>query len=200
MTAANYITLFRFLLVPVFIAAMLYYNASGRYSLPDETYRWVAVAAFLTAAISDAIDGYVARAFKQKSVLGSILDPMADKILVLAGLLMLSYVSVTGLQQLPIWFPVLVISRDVLLALGIGFVYFTMGAFEIKPHLTGKISTFLQMYILAVVLLKLPWIHIGFLTYACGFFALVSFIIYIVHGIFILRTSSAAKPTKEITN
>lgn len=195
MTLANYITIFRFLLIPVFITAMLYYNDSGRSGAPDEMYRWIAIAAFLIASISDAIDGYIARTFKQKSVLGSILDPLADKALILSGIVMLSYVHVSGLLRLPIWFPVLIISRDVLLITGISFVYLTIGAVKIEPHMTGKIACFLQMYIIASILLKLPWIHIDFLTWICGFFALESFIIYLVRGIRIVRESDYGKPT-----
>lgn len=197
MTLANYITIFRFLIIPIFVTAMLYYNDSGRYGLPNETYRWFAVAAFLTAAISDAIDGYIARHFKQKSVLGSILDPLADKALILSGIVILSYIHVPGLWRLPIWFPVLIISRDILLLTGIGVAYFMIGPVKIEPHMTGKIATFLQMYILASILLKLPWIHIDFLTWICGFFALESFIIYLIRGIRLTHAGGYGGPTKN---
>ncbi|MFZ5805822.1 MAG: CDP-alcohol phosphatidyltransferase family protein [Verrucomicrobiota bacterium] len=189
MTAANYITLFRFFLIPVFIGAMLYYNASGQSGVPDEAYRWTAVLAFLIAAISDAVDGYVARAFNQKSALGSVLDPIADKTLILSALIVLSYVRIPGFVHLPLWFLVLVITRAVILGAGALTVYWMLRSVKFKPHWTGKVSTCLLMIVLGAILLKLTWMPFNILIYTTGFFLLLSLMIYAIGGMRIIQST-----------
>jgi CDP-diacylglycerol--glycerol-3-phosphate 3-phosphatidyltransferase/cardiolipin synthase len=95
-TFATQITLFRILLIPVFIGVAIYYGESVSLGQANETLRWTTIAVFATAALSDALDGYVARAFNQKSRLGAILDPLADKLLLLSAIITLSF---TGWRQ-----------------------------------------------------------------------------------------------------
>src|SRR6185295_6973655 len=86
MTTANKITILRILLVPFFIAQVLYYVGNG-----GELYRLLAILSFAIAAISDGVDGYIARRYNQRSELGAILDPLADKLLLVSAVILLSF-------------------------------------------------------------------------------------------------------------
>src|SRR5262245_5758609 len=110
MTTANKITIVRILLVPLFIVEVLNYIEHGR-----ELHRRLAIAAFLVAALCDGVDGYIARRYNQRSELGAILDPLGDKLLLLAGILLLSLHHEPYLPHLPLWLTVTVVSRDLLL-------------------------------------------------------------------------------------
>ncbi len=141
MTWANRITLFRILLIPVFAGALLYYAQSDRHGMPDERLRYLAFALFLTAAVSDGIDGYLARHWNQRTQLGAFLDPLADKLLALTALLSLSLIGFRTLPTFPLWFPLLVISRDVLLAGGALTFHLLHHPFVVRHHWTGKVPT-----------------------------------------------------------
>ena len=88
MTVPNYITIFRLLLVPVFATYIIDYSNNDK-----ELSWWIAVISFCLASVSDGIDGYIARRFKQRSELGAFLDPLADKLLLLSGIVVLSFSS-----------------------------------------------------------------------------------------------------------
>src|SRR5438552_15035820 len=90
MTTANKITLVRIAMIPVFVALAIYYGESVRRGDPQEWQRFAAIIIFLLAAASDGLDGYVARRYNQRSQLGFILDPFADKGLLLIGIITLS--------------------------------------------------------------------------------------------------------------
>ena len=90
MTTANKITIVRILLIPAFVTMALYYGGSVARGEPQEWQRFAAIIIFLVAAVSDGLDGYVARRYNQKSALGVILDPIADKGLLLSGIITLS--------------------------------------------------------------------------------------------------------------
>jgi CDP-diacylglycerol--glycerol-3-phosphate 3-phosphatidyltransferase/cardiolipin synthase len=196
MTVANYITVFRLLLIPVFAGALLYYNQSSRAGSPDEVYRLWAVWAFVIACLSDAVDGYVARAFNQRSHLGTVLDPLADKSLILVAILVLAYIDVEGFYRLPLWFPVLVISRDLILVTGTTMLHFITRDVKVRPHWTGKVATFLQMVLVAAILMKLdPGLQwIGWVVWATGFFVFVSMAEYLARGAALVRASGWGGP------
>src|SRR4051812_45726120 len=88
MTTANKVTILRILLVPLFIVQVIYYNRSG-----NSLHLYIAIASFLAASIADGVDGYIARHYNQRSELGAILDPLADKILLISGIVLLSVES-----------------------------------------------------------------------------------------------------------
>src|SRR6266487_4180081 len=90
MTTANKITVIRILMIPVFVTMAIYYGQSIQRGAPLEWQRFTAIAIFLVAAVSDGLDGYVARRYKQRSALGAILDPIADKGLLLSAIITLS--------------------------------------------------------------------------------------------------------------
>jgi CDP-diacylglycerol--glycerol-3-phosphate 3-phosphatidyltransferase/cardiolipin synthase len=182
MTAATHITIFRFLLIPLFVGFLLYFRESGLTGTPCHIYRWAAAIAFSIAALSDALDGAVARLFRQRSRLGSILDPLADKTLLVSALLTLSFIHVEGFLRLPIWFVVLVLGRDVILVAGFVCLHLFVRHIHARPHWTGKISTFLQMAAVAIVLTQFPVIPLNWVVAAGGFFSLVSLTIYVLRG------------------
>ena len=161
MTTANKVTISRILLVPFFIVAVIYYVKSG-----VEWYRWLAIACFGVAAISDGIDGFIARHYHQWSELGTVLDPLADKLLLISGIVLLSLHNEPYLQPIPIWLTVTILSRDVLLLLGYVVIHFLAGGMKVKPHWVGKVATVLQMAAVLWALFKLnaraqDWICLG---------------------------------------
>src|SRR3954451_4274194 len=111
-TLANKMTLFRILLIPLFVGFALYYAHSFAEGVPNETLRWAALGIFVLASLSDAVDGWVARHFNQRSKLGVILDPLADKLLMLSAVCVLSFSPWP--YRLPLYFVILSISREVL--------------------------------------------------------------------------------------
>jgi cardiolipin synthase (CMP-forming) len=148
MTTANRITIARILLVPLFVVALLYYGSSG-----EEIYRYLALLAFSIGAVSDGIDGYIARRYNQRSELGAILDPLADKLLLVLGLVLLSQNNAPYLHRVPLWLTVTVFSRDALLLLGLAVIHYTCGRLIIRPNLIGKAATVLQMGVVLWTLL-----------------------------------------------
>ncbi len=178
MTVANQITLVRILLIPVFAVFAVYYSAGVREGAPEEWLRWSAVAVFVLAAASDGLDGWIARRFNQRSALGVVLDPIADKGLLLTAIITLSLYPWT--VSLPLWFPVLVIARDVVILVGCGLLKFITGDVEVRPSILGKIATALQIAAVAWALLQIPderWV-----VWGAGLFTLLSGIGYIWRG------------------
>jgi len=192
MTTANRITIFRILLVPFFIVEVLSYVERG-----EEWHRYLAFGAFLTAAICDGVDGYIARRYNQRSELGAILDPLADKLLLVAGIVLLSLHHEQYLPHLPLWLTATVISRDVLLLLGLVVIHYICGKVIVKPHAIGKVATVFQMVAVCWALLKLPagWLH----WWATGAAVCtgVSGAIYVFDGVRQLSASPASSPTPK---
>lgn len=136
MTVPNLITSIRIILTPIFIIYLL-----------DEKYL-PALIVFVVAGVSDAIDGFIARVFDQKSLLGAILDPIADKILLVTAFIVLAVKNIV-----PDWLTVIVISRDVLILLAVLILFLNKDNFAIKPSFISKITTFLQLLTVFNVLL-----------------------------------------------
>src|SRR4051812_37622651 len=151
MTTANKITILRILLIPFFVVEVLYYVKNG-----DEVHRLLAILSFAIAAICDGVDGYIARHYNQRSELGAILDPLADKLLLVSGIVLLSIDHWPYLVTIPLWLTGTVIGRDILLLLGLVVIQITVGKVVVRPRILGKISTFLQMGIVLWILLKWP--------------------------------------------
>ena len=180
----NLITLIRIALIPCFVALLLRYRESG-----GEALRWWAVAAFAAAMASDGLDGMIARLKNRKTLLGSYLDPLADKLLLLAAVVVLS-VRMGRLAKLPSWFPVLVISRDVLIALGSLLVHMLTGSLTPRPSAAGKCATLLQMT--TVVWVLCGWPHLAVFLYAASAFTVISGVGYLIDGLRILQRSAPA--------
>src|SRR6185369_6427090 len=149
MTTANKITIVRILLIPAFVTMAIYYGQGLQLGEPQEWQRYTAIIIFLVAAVSDGLDGYIARRYNQRSTLGVILDPIADKGLLLSAIITLSISNWSEgdprYGKFPAWFPVLVISRDAILLVGATILYLLIGKLRVKPKWTGKVATVLQM-------------------------------------------------------
>lgn len=153
MTLANIITLLRLALIPVFVGCAIRHGVDVQAGNGVETWRWLAIAAFGVAAVSDGVDGYIARHFNQRTVLGSKLDPLADMLLLLSGIVTLSIADWN--PKFPSWFPVLVLSRDILSIRGMQLIKKHSGSVIIRPHWTGKVATVLQMTALGWLMLRM---------------------------------------------
>jgi cardiolipin synthase len=137
MTAANQLSLLRVLLVPAFVILVLYGHLG-----------W-ALVVFVTAGLTDALDGLIARRAGQKTSLGAWLDPMADKLLLVTTFVVLTLPGLGLANRLPLWLTVLIISRDILIVLTVVIINLAMGTRTFRPSIFGKIAT--ATYILTAV-------------------------------------------------
>jgi len=129
LTAANQLTILRMLIIPGFVILLLY-GYSG----------W-ALVSFLVAGVTDLLDGLIARWTGQKTTLGAWLDPMADKLLLVTMFVMLTLPGIGLANRLPLWFTVLVISRDVAIVLTVAVVNLAVGPRTFRPSIYGKAAT-----------------------------------------------------------
>ena len=151
MSLANKISIGRILLAPGIVASLLYYHPTR------DWLRLLALGLFLIGILSDAIDGFLARLQRQETELGTLLDPIADKCLILTTLISCS--TIRGLPaeiSVPAWFNLVVISRDVLLVSGTIVLFAMKGQRTVRPSRLGKWTTFAQMLVIPAVLLALP--------------------------------------------
>ena len=129
LTAANQLTLLRMLLIPPFVILLLY------------GHRGWALTTFLAAGVTDLFDGLIARKTGQKTTLGAWLDPMADKLLLVSMFIMLTLPGLGSANPLPVWFTVLVLSRDIVIVLTVAVVNLAVGPRTFRPSIFGKIAT-----------------------------------------------------------
>ena len=184
MTLASKITIARLFLVPVFIVLAVRYGHEVRDGNPEEWLRWTALAVFVTASASDGIDGWIARRFNQRSRLGEILDPLADKALLLSGIVTLSLVDWGPYGwHIPWWFCALVILRDFIILGGISILYLTHHMRHIGPCWIGKVCTVTQMFALGWVMLKVVPFSPIYPCLVASVFTLWSGYVYLMKGI-----------------
>ena len=136
LTLANRLTILRILMTPVITVLLLYKHVGA------------ALALFVLAGITDALDGFAARSRGQRTTLGMVLDPVADKLLLMSVVIVLSV-----LKELPWWFAIIVVSRDVILIGGAFILYMFVGRVSLPPSWLGKLTTGFQ--ILTVLLAML---------------------------------------------
>jgi cardiolipin synthase (CMP-forming) len=129
LTAANGLTMLRMLLIPAFVILLMYGHTG-----------W-ALIIFLAAGLTDLLDGLIARMTEQKTTLGAWLDPMADKLLLVTMFVMLTLPDIGSANRLPLWFTVLVISRDVAIVLTVAVVNLAVGPRTFRPSFLGKLAT-----------------------------------------------------------
>ena len=149
MTTANKITILRILLIPFFVVEVLYYVKAGH-----DVYRIVALLTFFVAAICDGVDGYIARHYNQRSELGAILDPLADKLLLVSGVVLLSFDHGPMIGQVPLWLTGTIIGRDLVILIGMVVIQMTAGKVKVRPRILGKIATVFQMVVVLWILLR----------------------------------------------
>jgi cardiolipin synthase len=132
----NSLTLLRILLTPLFVIYLIKHLWGG------------ALVVFAGAALTDGLDGFVARVYRQKTVLGTYLDPAADKLLLLTA-----FVSMAIQGLVPSWLAVIVITRDVLILFGVALLNIMHRDFEARPSIASKITTVAQLATVCSVLL-----------------------------------------------
>lgn len=148
MNTANRITIVRIMLVPFFVASLVYSNFN------------LALIIFVICILSDALDGYIARVRDQKTNLGSLLDPIADKLLLISGFIALSIMkNIPPNLRFPPYVPLIIVSRDLLILLGCMVIYVLRGKVDIRPTILGKATTFFQMMSILTVLMRFAYSH-----------------------------------------
>ncbi len=137
LTAANQLTLLRMLLIPAFVILVVY------------GYLGWALVVFVTAGVTDGLDGLIARWSGQKTQLGAWLDPMADKLLLVTTFIVLTLPGLNLANRIPLWLTICMISRDVVILLTVAIVNLAIGPRTFKPSIFGKIAT--ATYIMTAV-------------------------------------------------
>lgn len=194
MTTANKVTILRILLIPFFVVEILYYVRDG-----NEVHRLLGILAFAVAAICDGVDGYIARRYNQRSELGAILDPLADKLLLVSGIVLLSFDHQPYLETVPLWLTGTIIGRDILLLIGLLVIQMTAGKVVVRPRVLGKIATVLQMGVVLWILMKWDEQWLPYWTIGAAVCTGVSGLLYVWDGVRQLSahpTSSAAPKQK----
>lgn len=177
MNIPNFLSLLRIILVPVVVIFLI----QGSYGK--------ALFTFALAGLTDALDGILARLLCCQTVLGSYLDPIADKLLLTA-----SFVTLAILGIIPSWLTVIVISRDFIILLGIAILSMISIPYVVKPAFVGKITTALQIGTIFLALsfqavscdVSYDWI--GIIFWLTGFLTIASGLVYIIRGIKLINT------------
>jgi cardiolipin synthase len=138
-TLANKITVLRIVAIPILVITLL------------QHYLLAARIIFVVSALSDAVDGAIARIRGERTPLGTFLDPLADKLLLVG-----SFVAFTTLGWIPVWVFIVILSRDMLIVLGWTVVYILTGNSKIQPRALGKATTAFQMALALALLINLP--------------------------------------------
>jgi cardiolipin synthase len=146
LTVPNQLTFLRLAFLPLFIICIYY-----------DRYAW-ALGILLAAAVSDALDGVLARRLNQKSTLGAYLDPIADKLLLSSSFFVLSLKG-----QLSWWLTILVLSRDVLILATSAVILLVVGYRPLPPTIYGKVTTVVQILLVVLVIaggvVEQPMLH-----------------------------------------
>jgi cardiolipin synthase (CMP-forming) len=179
MGLANWLTVLRIVLIPVFVTLMVYRQPG-----------W-ALAAFALAAITDLLDGWVARRQRMASRLGAFLDPLADKLLLTA-----SFVTLTYLKTLPFWITAVVLSRDIILIVGALVVHMVGVRIDPEPTRMGKLATFFQVVTVLTGLLS-RYFHVmlapTLFIWLAAVFTVASGCQYLVRGMRVLNAATAVE-------
>jgi cardiolipin synthase len=190
---ANAITLVRFVCVPFFVGVMVQHRqATFRGASLDEQhlYLWIAIGIFAFAAVSDALDGFVARHFNQQTTLGTLLDPLADKLLLVTSVIMMALLLGDGTRLIPFWFMLVVLSRDFFILIGIVIVFMFRGHVSIEPTRTSKVTTALQMICVVCTLISMhtiPSVVLYSLYIIAAIFTVISGLQYVGIGLHMLH-------------
>jgi cardiolipin synthase (CMP-forming) len=197
------LTMLRMLLLPVFLWVLL---ADAGQPQGPRPHRWWAVGIFTLMAITDKLDGYLARRLNQTSHLGSILDPVADKLLISCSTILLSFdwVASPG-YRIPIPVVAAIYAKDVLIAIGVVALLSKIGTVTIRPRPLGKLSTALQLSLIVGTLVgpDFDGLHRGFgigllrlLWWSVSLVAIGAAVDYVGQGIRQLAESSS-RPNED---
>jgi CDP-diacylglycerol--glycerol-3-phosphate 3-phosphatidyltransferase len=139
------------------------------------------------------VDGYVARRYNQRSELGAILDPLADKLLLVSGIVLLS-INWPYFDRIPLWLTCTIIGRDVLILAGVVVIQITIGKVRVKPRVFGKIATVLQMIVVIWILLKWDVKWLQRCALAAAIFTGASGLLYVWDGVRQLSAHPSSNP------
>jgi len=175
----NWLTILRILLIPVFVTLLVYRRAG------------LALLVFCLASLTDMLDGYIARSQGRQTRLGAFLDPMADKLLLTSG-----FVTLTWLKVIPFWITAVVVSRDVVLSIGVLVIHVAGGTVHPAPTWIGKMSTLFQMLTVLVAMAAvyfqlLPAFVTTLLAWVTAAFTITSGLQYIIRGLKQLEASTS---------
>jgi len=169
MNIPNTLTIFRILLVPVFIIFLINNNL------------WMALMIFILAGITDGLDG-----LNQRTLIGAYLDPIADKFLLISA-----YLALTIKNMLPAWLSVIVISRDIIILSGIALLFLMAKKFVIRPSLLSKATTVSQILTIIAVLSDIENYYLIQIVVVTALLTIGSCFQYIYRGILIMGEDSA---------
>jgi cardiolipin synthase len=170
MGLANWLTTLRILLIPFFVTLLVY--------------GWprAAVAVFCLASLTDLLDGYIARSRGRQTRLGAFLDPVADKLLLTSA-----FVTLTYLKVIPFWIAVVVVSRDLVLSVGVLVIHVAGGTVQPAPSRLGKLSTVFQVGTVLAAMgsfyFGTPQVLPNVLAWVTAVFTVTSGLLYIIQGL-----------------
>ena len=166
LTLPNKLTIARIIAVPIFIISAIAKNSG------------LAVSIFIFCVITDFLDGLIARKRGERTPLGAFLDPLADKFLLISA-----FITFAALKEIPIWLPIVVITKDIIIFLGWWLrFHFTENA-VVFPTLFGKLSTVMEMTVIFFILIGVSKFFLIILTYLMLFSIVVSTFNYIFAGV-----------------
>ena len=170
MGLANWLTTLRILLIPVFVTLLVYRH-------PTE-----ALLVFCLASLTDMLDGYIARSRGSQTRLGAFLDPVADKLLLTSA-----FVTLTYLKVIPFWIAAVVVSRDLVLSVGVLVIHVAGGTVHPAPSIVGKLSTVFQMATVLAAMVSFYFTRLPvlpkLLAWTTAAFTVTSGLQYIVQGL-----------------
>jgi CDP-diacylglycerol--glycerol-3-phosphate 3-phosphatidyltransferase len=181
------------LLIPFFVVETLYYTRDG-----NEVHRLLAILSFAIAAICDGVDGYVARRYNQRSELGAILDPLADKLLLVSGVVVLSFDHLPYLESVPLWLTGTIIGRDILILIGMLVIHLMVGKVKVRPRIIGKVATVLQMAVVLWIMLKWAGNWLRALTLGTAICTGISGLLYVWDGSRQLSAHPSSSPKAKV--
>ena len=175
LTTANQLTILRIVFVPVFIILLAYHEVG-----------W-ALSTFVAAGVTDVLDGIIARRFRQKTSIGAVLDPLADKLLMTSSIIILALPQMEFVNQIPRWLMIIILFRDFFILLVSLIVVLMIGWRTFTPSLYGKASTVMQVLTVLAVL-YVNWKHVvvpelSILFYMTGLMTAVSGVHYLGRGL-----------------
>lgn len=153
MSFADKVTILRILLIPIFVSFLFYFDEKHLYL------KYVLLGVFGLAVLTDYFDGLVARIKKEKSEIGQVIDPLADKLLLLTAFISLYALrkSLPLSSNIPLWVVLVIVSRDLIILLGVMLLYFLKIEIPIAPSMWGKFTTFFQMLTVLWVIADIPF-------------------------------------------
>jgi cardiolipin synthase len=179
MGLANWLTTLRILLIPFFVTLLVYHWSRA------------ALLVFCLASLTDLLDGYIARSRGRQTRLGAFLDPVADKLLLTSA-----FVTLTYLKVIPFWIAVVVVSRDLVLSVGVLVIHVAGGIVQPSPSWLGKLTTVFQM---ATVLAAMIAFYFGALQALPSLLAWVTAVLTVVSGLqYIIQGLKQINPPADV--